>query len=224
MAFCNHIRPLKPPKPKPKPVFVKASPPSIYRLFEKKYKCEIRAGDIRDVEDVRTNGVLRTGDKAIDAAADSSYQPLGMTVFEMTKRFDEGIRFHIVDREQYKQIFEDIIEHTDNWRHLLQTGYNVGTAPAEDLIRFEVFAAAIYDYAKYKYVERNPKDIEKGSLADFLYSGSTMQSAYTGRGAISAPMVRDPAFAVKEMSYTPQIDIFKEVLVRQYVNQAPRRD
>lgn len=213
--FCNHIRRGQPLYPKEAPKLLKAKHPTIRALFQKTYKCLMRAGDIVSIEEIREEGHLRIGNKRADSAHDRNIQYIHLKVPKMVEHFINGTPFHICSAEDTRFIFEAICDHTSRWRDLLKFGYNVGSAPAEDLINLELFAEAIYRLARHDYNKINPSNSDNDYIMNFLYHGNGLEGLYSSGGKLSTSALNDYSFNVKNATYRPDIELFKEVLVKQ---------
>lgn len=208
----NHLpRKLKDTKPK-RPV---RQHPNIVALFEYRYRVLMNQMDVMPLEERREFGTVSSGDKKIDKAMAVSYIPVYLTINEMIMNYEKVIPMRLAEPRDAKKIFEAIIAHTGAWREALKHVMNVGSAPVEDLITMENFAASIYERAKFVYVERPKTNFHQGSLAAFLYSNNgvtgNMFNSTRNSWSSSAPL-RQRA-DVRDQAHTPNISVFRDVLM-----------
>lgn len=197
-----------------KPKKVPKRHPNIIAIFEKMYRVRMRQIDTRSIEEMRTYGTLGTGDKKIDEAQAFSNIYVHLTINDMVEYFRQGIGFRLTQEDDARKIYEAVCNHTAMWRKALEHALNMGDAPVEDFIAMENFAAAIYDKAKFEYTKPPSGPIARGSLTEFLYSGSTIRGmSYNQDNQRSTSKTHKEGSKLKDMTHTPDIAVFRNALM-----------
>lgn len=209
----NHRKPTHANPPRA-PIPYEPDHPNIQALFGKLYRVRMHQIDTQSIEHQRRFGISVTGNRKIDeAAADGFTFPL-LSIAEMVDHYKDGVRIYITEPHHAKLIYEAICDHTAAWRHALHGMLNIGDAPIEDLIAMENFASVIYEKAKFEYIEKPKTDFAVGSLAEFLYSGSSLGGTIIGSdGNLLASGTRRDLDAIKKSTHEPNTSVFSDALM-----------
>lgn len=208
----NHL-PRRPKDMTPKKV--KAKHPNIVALFDFRYRVIMNQMDTVPLAERREFGHYSSGDKKIDQASAASYVPVYLTINDMIGNFEAGVPMRLSDPSDSRKIFEAITNHTGAWRKALRHVMNVGAAPVEDLILLETFASAIYERAKFVYVEKPKTQFQQGTLASFLYSKNSIDGNMfsTNKGTWNSSGSKVTNVDAREFSHDPNIGVFRDILM-----------
>lgn len=214
--FCNHI-PRKPKVVTPK--VAKKRHPNIVAIFEKQYRVMVMQGNLHSIEYIREMGTLGSGDPNIDHNQQNTLVPIYITINTMVEYFRDSINLYMTPGDDSKNIYEAIVNHTSVWRAALRDAFNIGSAPIEDLILMEQFAASVYENAKFEYFDKPQGTNPKGSLADFLYNGSGLRGTMYSGTRNKMPELQSSSHTSSKWNphvqkHNPDIDIFRDALMR----------
>lgn len=179
--------------------------PNIRRIFQDSYKVRIPSGMIKTIEEYEFEPDLLSGDKSIDAHQGKQLVTLYITPEKMVEYHREGIPFYICESKDAAKIYEALVDHTSAWRDSLMFDLNSVECPAQDLLDMEKFAMAIYDIAKYEFsteIYRNPLETLRARLG--------INANVMSKTAPVKPKLQE----VKELKYEPNVDLFREALLR----------
>lgn len=189
--------------------------PNIHALFKKRYRVLARSRDLVSIEEQREHGMVSTGNRRLDDMLSNQLTTTFMSVNEMVEYFKEGISFRLTAAGDSKQIYEDIVAHTGAWRETLMYSMNVGSAPVEDLIELENFAAAVYEHARFEFAKPSETKGMHPTLIEFLFSKPTMESSTQRNGEYMSVGGDNSGVKTKELVHVPDVDIFKRAVVSQ---------
>ena len=128
------------------PVINKGTP-----IWERLFNVRIQQKFLQSDLDLKTFGLLSTGDQHYDNALHNQLVDVMITIDSMVEYYKKGITVRISKHEDTKIIFEIIKEYLEAWYYKLQNGINVSAAPMDDLTLLDKFAASIYPHAKIHF-------------------------------------------------------------------------
>jgi hypothetical protein len=171
-----------------------------YKLFHYLFLCEIAQMHMSSREYLAQSGVVTTGDPMLDRQ--SALQPMQcqMSIAGMAVMHSEGVSINLVQPEDSLKIYQIIYDHLTDWSRAANENVNIVTAPTDDLIKLDAFAAEVYKLARF-YWKDSPYH---GRLDHFLKNQSR-------RGVRRSPQV-EPTSINHQPEHTPMADSIREGL------------
>ena len=123
-----------------------------YNIWYKKYKCRLRLIETRSIDELREYGMPTVFDKEYDNATANELVIRMLTVNEMVEYYKKNVSIFVVNYDDTKLIYDDIMTHLKAWKHYLDTTLmSSGDAPVEDLILLDKFANIVYKHAVHLF-------------------------------------------------------------------------
>ena len=132
-----------------------------YNIWYKKYKCRLRLIETKSIDELREFGMPTVFDKDYDSTTANEMVIRMLTINEMVEYYKKNVTIYVVNYNDTKLIYEDIMLHLRAWKEYLDTTLmSSGDAPVEDLILLDKFANIVYKHAVYLFTD----DYIKSSL------------------------------------------------------------
>lgn len=183
--------------------------PNIRRLFKDSYRVRIPQGMVRSIEEQQEMPELLSGDKDIDDWQLKQLMTLYITPEKMVEYHREGVPVYICSEKDAAKVYEALIDHTSAWRLSISDDLNSPGCPAQDLLDMEKFASDIYEIAKYDLSSdayRNPLETLRQRTNGFALNAD--------RVLTEDPSQVQSKPSVKDKKYEPNVDIFRQALLR----------
>lgn len=129
-----------------------------YALFFELFQCKISMIDGLDVDRIRTFGMPSTGNRTCDIDMVNSMVLREMSITTMATHFAENHRILIPNHNDLVRMYEIIRTHLTSWTAMLRD-MHLNSAPIDDLILLDRFAASIYPQAKPLFTQQHVDSI-----------------------------------------------------------------
>lgn len=165
-------------------------------VFKKRFLCRVMQKDIRSIDDIQKHGSPVSGYSPVDDAMTQEWVERLWPVVHMASHYGKGYNIRIVKYTDTKLIYDNVQAHLMSWRERVQTSFNPGNIPIEDLLTLDKFANAVYDKAKY-FFESKTDD-------PFLNLISQFNGGFTADDILNAFQVKRPEHVAQENAMTEQ--------------------
>lgn len=149
---------------------------AAYKVFKFYIDVQIPQHHLYNQDYIKEFGVPTTGDHKVDSALSKSMVNARMTIAQLAELLAEGSPIVLVDPEKSVFIYETIVEHLNNWRSKLESGFVGNNVPMEDLNKLDQLANEVYPLAK-GFMDKTPSD----SITSVLGMGSVNTSIRRAR-------------------------------------------
>lgn len=119
-----------------------------YGLWYVHYQCRVPYVQTLDPDDLYQNGLPTSGDPHHDHAMQWEPRLLGLPVHRMAELMETGANVSLVNAADAYTIYNDIEKHLLAWKAKIESSFNPGFVPEEDLLILDRFATRIYEHAK----------------------------------------------------------------------------
>lgn len=133
-----------------------------YYIFEPIFKVTVPQEALRTEEEIRMLGTPTTMNRRIDAALSRQRTTTYMNIARMAEIHAKGHPVGIVNHADCKTIYGYVQDHLDAWVKLLNHTLNRPKAPYEDLFKLDQFAQAVFQHARWQYV--NSENMENSFM------------------------------------------------------------
>ena len=149
-------------------------------IWERLFKVRVPHLQSRTLEDIADTGVVLSGVPEIDRDIPNQWLTTYMSIATMVGYYKETVPMKVVEYNDCKTIYELVSKHIYTWKHVLDTGLNIGDSPIEDLITLDQFANAVYDKAKYIIPKEdiNPGISKQLAAVTKINTGNFFNSSY----------------------------------------------
>ena len=121
---------------------------SAYWITKKLYLCRIPYIQTLSPEYIAYFGMPDSGDEQVNQQMRNELIDVRITIGQMAEYFATGTQLSIPDPRTTKEIYERILQHLRNWKYEIEHRMHPGEVPAEDLVKLDQFAAALYPHGK----------------------------------------------------------------------------
>lgn len=156
------------------PVVTEEEQTAAYKLFHKKYKCQVAQVHTETVEYLEMRPVAGNEYQGAGRLKAQEMQRVRLSAAALTQMVvEDGATIVLNNRSDAMEIYNTIKQHLRDWQQYQLTSIHGRRVPEEDLRAFDQFAAIIYPYAR--------NDIEK-SGSDMLFAGTPLANLLRGTG------------------------------------------
>ncbi len=131
-------------------------------IFVPIFKVTVPQEALRSEEEIRVLGTPTTMNRRIDSALSRQRTTTYMNIAKMATLHAQGHAVGVVNHADCKTIYGYVQDHLDAWVKRLSHTVNRPKAPYEDLFKLDQFAQAVFQHARWQYV--NNENMENAFL------------------------------------------------------------
>ena len=117
---------------------------TAYQLFHRHFAVRVPNMFCYSIVQIEQIGRHTTGNRQVDDELDKVPRDMLLTPVAIMTYYEEGSPVWFDTRQDVSDMYRLIIEHLNNWNYLLSVHLDVDHPPAEDFIRLDTFAEAIF--------------------------------------------------------------------------------
>ena len=121
---------------------------TAFWVTRKLYRCRIPYIQTLSPDYIAFFGVPDSGDERVNQQMRNELTEVHLPIGRMAEYFATGTQIYIPDPRVTKEIYERIVNHLKAWKHEIENRMHPGDVPADDLIKLDKFAAALFPHAK----------------------------------------------------------------------------
>lgn len=127
-------------------------------IFDDRYMIRVPSFATRSELEIELFGVVHTGNDDVDRGHLDEIVTVMWSIERMVEASKRGIPIRVVNPKDSQKMFEAINKHLQAWRNYKEVGININTIPYDDLIALDQFAGFLYEYVKFDYGVKPPKE------------------------------------------------------------------
>jgi len=125
-----------------------------YPIWYKRYKCRVKYIESLGIDKLREQGMPTIFDSGYDQVVANELVTRMLTINEMVEYYKNNVVIYVVNYNDTKVIYDEIMAHLNAWKHYLDTNLMADAdAPIEDLILLDKFANIVYKHATYLFTD-----------------------------------------------------------------------
>ena len=118
-----------------------------WRLFNTPYEVSIPEIYFHTEEAIQERGLYSSGDRNVDQTMRHGLRTVYMPIVGMALHRHEGSPIRLANPRNAVEIYDLIMQHLLNWNRVVNTEFNIGEVPIDDLKILENFAGEIHPLA-----------------------------------------------------------------------------
>lgn len=184
---------------------------TIREIFDIRYLVSYKLIDYLTVEDIKTFGMVTTGNKDIDRMQAEQWITTMLPISEIAEMYSNGVRLKVVNYDDTKKMYEAITAHISGWKEKIRFMVHDAQAPIEDLAKLDKLAVAVYEHAKYQFTE----EIVSNLFVEAMYGKrkSAVSKVFdTNKASSVIPELRDVVPNTPDYKNSHHQELFKDAL------------
>lgn len=202
MPIVNSTPPVRQPS-KWRPM---AERDAAYWITIHTYACRIPNMQTMSPEYIKFMGMPSSGDPDVDRQMRNELIEVRWTIGQMAEAHHSGVQVSVRDPRQTKEMYERITTLLREWKEVLEYSVNPGKVPADDLMKLDTFASALFPHAR-PFFERNFID---SKLAAHMGGILSISRGSFFEKATPAPTVEERQQKANEERHRSFSDVFKD--------------
>lgn len=135
-------------------------PTVAWRLFHERFLVSIPEMFLYSEKYIQETGLVSSGDRAVDRQMMLNRREMYLTPAAIAMYHDEGAPVRLLNPRDAMVMYKLIVEHLENWKWVIETQFNYGEAPIDDLKVFDKLAIQLFPLAnQFEEFRPRPKGI-----------------------------------------------------------------
>lgn len=184
---------------------------TIREIFDIRYLVSYKLIDYLTVEDIKTFGMVTTGNKDIDRMQAEQWITTMLPISEIAQMYSNGVRLKVVNYDDTKKMYEAITAHISAWKDRIRFMVHDAQAPIEDLAKLDKLAVAVYEHAKYQFTE----EIVSNLFVEAMYGKRKSAASKvfdTNKASSAIPELREVVPNTPDYKNSHHQELFKDAL------------